>query len=95
MIGNVVIVVATCLWSIFMALFVTSFLHAREHLLWFHKSMRLFIYCMLLTIFVSLLGFYSVGILSVAVFGIPAALSGIVAGVQSWKAGYAPASRNW
>ncbi len=89
--GNQSMVVLTCFWTIFMALFVRSFLNSAKDMPRFDKLMKIYIACMILTILMSFYGNYSLGILSVIAFGVPACVAGIVAGVSSWKAGYRPA----
>ena len=89
--GNQSIVVLTCTWTSFMALFVRSFLNSKKNLRWFDKLINIYITLMTLTILMSFYGNYSIGILSVIGFGVPACIAGIVAGFSSWKAGYRPA----
>lgn len=89
--GNQSTVILTSFWTIFMAQFVRSFLGSAKHLPWFDKLMKLYVGSMVLTIIMSFYGNYSLGILSVIGFGIPACVAGIVAGFSSWKAGYRPA----
>ncbi|OUS32388.1 hypothetical protein A9Q99_00950 [Gammaproteobacteria bacterium 45_16_T64] len=89
--GNQSTIVLTSFWAIFMAQFVRSFLHSAEYLLWFDRLMKVYIFCMILTILVSFSGNYSIGIFSVIGFGFPACLAGIAAGIVSWQSGYRPA----
>ena len=89
--GNQSTVVLTCFWTIFMSLFVRSFLNSAQYLPLFDRLMKVFIVLMILTILMSFYGNYSLGILSVTGFGILAAIAGILAGFSSWKAGYRPA----
>lgn len=89
--ANQAIVVSTSIWNICMAIFVASFLNAREQIPWFNRVINLYIGSLLLTISISFNYHYSLGIMMVIALGIPTALSGIVAGIQSWRAGYEPA----
>ncbi len=89
--GNQAIVVLTCVWTAFMSLFVRSFLNSAQDIPWFDRYIKIYIAIMVLTILMSFYGNYSLGILLVTGFGIPAASAGIVAGFSSWRAGYRPA----
>ena len=89
--ANQAIVVSTSIWNICMAIFVASFLNAREQIPWFNRVINLYIGSLLLIISISFNYHYSLGIMMVIALGIPTALSGIVAGLQSWRAGYEPA----
>jgi len=89
--GNQSIVVLTCFWTIFMSIFVRSFLDSAKNLPWFDRLIKIFIALMILTILMSFYGNYSLGIFSVIGFGVPACIAGIVAGFSSWRAGYRPA----
>ncbi|OUS07708.1 hypothetical protein A9Q81_01115 [Gammaproteobacteria bacterium 42_54_T18] len=89
--GNQSTVVLTCTWTIFMSLFVCSFLDLAQHFPRIDRFMKAFVVLMILTILMSFYGNYSLGILSVIGLGVPACIAGIVAGFLSWKAGYRPA----
>lgn len=89
--GNQSTIFLTCVWTIFMAQFVVSYLNANENLRWFARVMRIYIGCMIVTMLVSFSGNYSIGIFSVIGLGFPACIAGIVAGVVSWRSGYRPA----
>lgn len=89
--GNQSTIILTSFWAIFVTLFVCSFLDSARRLPWFDKLMKVYIACMVFTILSSVGGNYSLGIFLVIGVGIPAAFSGILAGIQSLRSGYGPA----